>query len=90
MEQFGRVLIEAMASGTPVITSNTSSLKEIAEGAAILVDPNNSEELADAMLKLNENEYLRDELSKKGLERVKQFNAQTAAEQVLNIYKQRG
>lgn len=87
-EGYGFPVLESMASGTPVITSNTSSLKEIAEGAAILVDPTNVDELADAMMRLSENDSLRTELSRRGLERIKFFNPETAAEQVLNIYKQ--
>jgi glycosyltransferase involved in cell wall biosynthesis len=87
-EGYGVPVLEAMASGTPVITSNNSSLKEIAEGAAMLVDPTDVEALAEAMANLSDNQSLREELSKKGLERIKLFNHKTAADKVLNIYKQ--
>ncbi len=87
-EGYGFPVLEAMASGTPVITSNTSSLKEIAEGAAILVDPTSIEELSNSITILYKNDSLRNELSKKGLERIKLFNTETAAAQVLDIYKQ--
>jgi glycosyltransferase involved in cell wall biosynthesis len=87
-EGYGVPILESMASGTPVITSNTSSLKEIAEGVAILVDPTKVEDLSEAMFRLSQNQSVRDELSKKGLERIKLFNHKTAADQVLNIYKQ--
>lgn len=86
-EGYGVPVLEAMASGTPVITSNTSSLKEIAAGVSILVDPNNVKELAEAIFKLYENKNLRDEFSTKGLRRVKQFDDRTVAEKLLNIYK---
>jgi glycosyltransferase involved in cell wall biosynthesis len=87
-EGYGVPVLEAMASGVPVITSNTSSLREIAEGAAFLVDPTNIEEIANAIMKLCVNQSFCDELSKKGLERIKFFNHKTAADKVLNIYKQ--
>jgi len=87
-EGYGVPVLEAMASGTPVITSNSSSLREVGEGAAILVDPTSVEELADEMTRLSDNQSLRNELSKKGLDRIKLFNSKTAAEKVLNIYKQ--
>jgi glycosyltransferase involved in cell wall biosynthesis len=87
-EGYGVPVLEAMASGIPVITSNISSLKEIASEAALLIDPNNTEELANSMLTMTENSVLRSELSKKGLERIKLFDPKTASEEVLNIYNQ--
>jgi glycosyltransferase involved in cell wall biosynthesis len=87
-EGYGVPVLEAMASGTPVITSNTSSLKEIAEGASILIDPINVEELADAMFRLSNDQSLREELRKKGLGRIKLFTHKSAANKILDIYKQ--
>ena len=85
-EGYGFPVLEAMASGIPVITSNTSSLKEIGLGAAFLADPMNIEELAQAMQRMAETASLRMELSQRGIEQVKKFSSQTAAAKVLRLY----
>ncbi len=72
-EGFGYPVVEAMKLGTPVATSNTSSLKEIGENAALLFDPHNLDEITHSINTLIQNKKLRDELSKKGLERSKLF-----------------
>ena len=66
-------LLEAMACGAPVITSNTTALPEAAGNAAVLVNPEDAEELADAMLQVLEDSPLRNRLRAKGFERVKQL-----------------
>ncbi|MGQ0811852.1 MAG: glycosyltransferase family 4 protein [Nitrospiraceae bacterium] len=87
-EGFGMPVLEAMACGAPTITSNTSALPEVAGDAAWLVDPTNTEELGDAMVKMLDDEGLRGTLRVKGYERVKQFTWNRAAEQTLSIYRE--
>ncbi|MBW4620680.1 MAG: glycosyltransferase family 4 protein [Cyanosarcina radialis HA8281-LM2] len=73
-EGFGLPVLEAMACGTPVITSNLSSIPEVAGDAAILIDPYNVEEMAAAMQAVAEDEKLRSSLSALGLQRASQFS----------------
>lgn len=73
-EGFGMPVIEAMYLGVPVITSNRSSLGEIAEGAALTVDPEKPEEIAEAMRRIADDNQLRAELVIKGKERARQFS----------------
>jgi glycosyltransferase involved in cell wall biosynthesis len=87
-EGFGMPLIEAFASGTPVVTSNVASLPEVAAGAALTVDPTNAEALAEAMHRLLSDEALRESLIKKGLERCKEFTWDRAAEELSDLYKE--
>ncbi|WP_051180657.1 glycosyltransferase family 1 protein [Thermithiobacillus tepidarius DSM 3134] len=79
-EGFGLPLLEAMASGTPVLTSNVTSLPEVAGGAAILVDPYDVESIADGLRRLVEDKALRETLRSKGLERAKLFSWDRTAE----------
>ncbi len=85
-EGHGFPVAEAMASGVPVITSNNSSLKEIGENAALLVDPENVNDLSRAMESLFTSKDLRDELSAKGRQRAMQFSLANAAHVVLHLY----
>jgi len=87
-ESFGLPLLEAMASKTPVITSNTSSMPEVAGGAAHLVNPGKPGEIAEALHIIETNEAHKEELIAKGIKRVKDFNWKVAAESVLQIYKE--
>lgn len=84
-EGFGLPVLEAMVCGCPVVTSNTSSLPEVADGAAILVNPNDANEIAGALNKLLINEPLRQELKKQGLERAKNFSWEKTAQEILKI-----
>jgi glycosyltransferase involved in cell wall biosynthesis len=86
-ESFGIPLLEAMACGTAVITSNTSSMPEVAGDAALLVDPYAPESIADAIVKLLEDGSLRSELIAKGLNRSKHFTWKNNARKTLDIYK---
>lgn len=86
-EGFGVPPLEAMACGTPVITSNTSSLPEVVGDAALLVDPKNTNELAQAITRLTEDEQLREELRQKGYEQVKQYSWPNAARKMLSVYE---
>ena len=81
-EGFGLPVLEAMQCGTPVITSNTSSLPEVAGDAGILVEPNNTPALSNAMERLYVNEQLRKTLSKKGLVRSREFSWEKTAKGV--------
>ena len=85
-EGFGLPIIEAMASGTPVITSNITSMPEIAGEAALLINPFNPEEIAEAMNKILASGSLKEELIGAGIERAKQFNWKITAEETKKIY----
>ena len=76
-----------MACGTPVVTSDCSSLPEVAGGAALLVDPSDIHAIAEAVLRLLDDEPLRQDLAARGLERAKQFSWMRTARETLEIYK---
>jgi glycosyltransferase involved in cell wall biosynthesis len=86
-EGFGLPVLEAMACGVPVITSNLSSLPEIAGNATLLVDPYDVEGLAETMRHLIENEAARATLCSKGLSQAARFSWEEAAKQTIRIYK---
>ena len=86
-EGFGLPVLEAMTLGTPVVTSNTSSIPEVAGDAAILIDPNDYIQLAEAILKVVSDRQLRQELIKKGKERAKLFSWERTAKETLNVYR---
>ncbi|MDE2859273.1 MAG: glycosyltransferase family 1 protein [Chloroflexota bacterium] len=85
-EGFGLPVLEAMACGTPVITSNLSSLPEVAGDAGILVDPLDNEAISDAIMKTLTDAALRQQLVAAGFERVKRFSWASAASQLKAIY----
>ncbi len=85
-EGFGLPPLEAMASGAPVVTSNVSSLPEVAGDAAVLVDPYDPEAIADAIHRVLTSEQLRCELRRKGLARAGQFSWEDSARRVRAIY----
>ena len=85
-EGFGLPPLEAMASGTPVVTSNVSSLPEVVGDAALLVDPYDPESIADGILAVLRSTHLRSDLSRRGLERVKAFSWERSAQRVREIY----
>ncbi|MDP2939862.1 MAG: glycosyltransferase family 1 protein [Candidatus Omnitrophota bacterium] len=87
-EGFGFPIVEAFASGVPVVTSNVSSCQEIAGEAALLVDPQSVEQLKDAILRLLEDKSLRESLINKGFVRAKSFSWERAAKEVFSVYKE--
>jgi glycosyltransferase involved in cell wall biosynthesis len=86
-EGFGLPPLEAMACGTPVVVSNTSSLPEVVGDAALLVDPTEVDEMTVAIWRLLSDPALRRELSEKGLKRARLFSWRKAARQTLKIYR---
>ncbi|MDD3245396.1 MAG: glycosyltransferase family 1 protein [Methanosarcina sp.] len=86
-EGFGLPPLEAMACGCPVITSNTSSLPEVVGDAGIMFDPCDVDGLADLMYTVLTNEILKEDMSKKGLERAKLFTWEISARNTLKIYE---
>lgn len=85
---FGMPPLEAMACGTPVITSNTTSLPEVVGEAGITIDPTNIDTLTNEMYEILTNKGLREDLSKRGLKRSKIFNWNESAKKTLKIYEQ--
>jgi len=87
-EGFGLPILEAMSLGTPVITSNLSSLPEITgRQAAVLVDPNKQSEITEAISQILTDEGLRESLKIKGRERAGDFSWENCARETLNIYE---
>lgn len=86
-EGYGLPVLEAMASATPVITSNSSSLVELAHDAALLVNPESTEELANAMSRLAADETLRSSLIASGLKRAAEISQAAAVARVLELYE---
>jgi glycosyltransferase involved in cell wall biosynthesis len=86
-EGFGLPLLEAMACGTPVITSNVTSLPEIAGEAAVVIDPANTRELSGAMIEVLTQEALAEELRQKGLDRARRFTWEETARRTLQVYQ---
>lgn len=86
-EGFGLQVLEAMACGCPVIASNVSSLPEVIGNAGVLVDPNSTDNMAEAICGVVSNENMRAELSAKGTARAKEFLWENTAKKTLEIYK---
>jgi glycosyltransferase involved in cell wall biosynthesis len=86
-EGFGLPIIEAQACGCPVITSNTTSMPEVAGEAALLINPRSVESLADAMEKIILSKDLREDLAKKGYENIKRYSWDLTAKLIEDVFE---
>lgn len=87
-ESFGIPMLEAMACGVPVITSNTSSMPEVAGDAAMIINPFKPEEITAAMTTLYNDSTMRAKLIQSGFSRAAAFSWKAMAQDILNIYKE--
>jgi glycosyltransferase involved in cell wall biosynthesis len=88
LEQFGIVLIEAMATGVPIVTTHCGAIDEVVGDAGVLVQPNDSRRLSEAMLRLCRDAPLRAELGERGLERVgARMTREVVAESLASAYR---
>ncbi|MDR0971150.1 MAG: glycosyltransferase family 4 protein [Bacteroidales bacterium] len=89
-ESFGIPILESMACGTPIITSNTSAIPEIAGEGAILVDPFIIEDISSQLIKVMEDKEYRDKQIKYGFERIKLFSWENTAKDLMKLYNEVG
>lgn len=87
-ESFGIPMLEAMGCGVAVITSNTSSMPEVSGNAAFIVDPYKPEEITNAIIEINSNKVLKNDLIEKGLKQAEKFSWKNMAIEVLDLYKE--
>jgi glycosyltransferase involved in cell wall biosynthesis len=87
-EGFGLPPLEAMAHGTPVVTSNASSLPEVVGKAAVLVNPENVFEIMRALHRVLLDQAVRERLRERGYEQVKKFSWEASAQRVLDVYRE--
>ncbi len=87
-EGFGLPPLEAMQCGSPVITSNTSSLPEVVGDAGIMLDPKDADGLCSEMLRLYNSKDLREELSQKSIKRAALFSWDQTAKRTIEGYRQ--
>lgn len=84
-EGFGLPIIEAMAAGTPVITSNVSSMPEVSGNAAVLVNPQNLEEIAEALEKMISNQEFRNQIINLGYENAKKYSWSYSGDELVKL-----
>jgi glycosyltransferase involved in cell wall biosynthesis len=87
-EGFGLPPLEAMVHGTPVVTSNTSSLPEVVGKAAVLVNPENVFEIMHALHRVLLDQGLREKLKQRGYEQARKFSWETSVQHILQVYRQ--
>jgi len=87
-EGFGFPVLEAMACGTPSLTAPGGSLEEVGGDAALYANPHDTDDIRAGLLRLIEDERLRNQLSAKGLQRAKQFSWERAASEVAQVYRE--
>ena len=87
-EGFGLPPLEAMAHGTPVVTSNTSSLPEVVGSAAVLVNPENVFEIMRALHKVLVDQPLREKLKQRGYEQVQRFSWEASVQHIIDVYRE--
>jgi glycosyltransferase involved in cell wall biosynthesis len=87
-EGFGLQPLEAMAHGTPVVTSNTSSLPEVIGQAAVLVNPENVFEIMRALHRVLLDQSVRDKIRERGYEQVKKYSWDASAQRILEVYEE--
>jgi glycosyltransferase involved in cell wall biosynthesis len=87
-EGFGLPPLEAMASGTPVVASNVSSLPEVVGDAAILINPYDPESIADGVRRVLTDDRLRADLKARGLARARQFSWEDSVRRIRQIYRE--
>ena len=85
-EGFGLPVIESMACGCPVLTSNVSCLPETAEGAAMLCDPSDAEDIGEKLKELLENRLISDEFIQKGKSRAALFHPEIYSKKLISLY----
>ena len=87
-EGFGMPPLEAMACGTPVLTTRAASLPEVVGDAAVIVDPHHTEDIAQGLEKLFLDAALRERLQKEGLRRAAMFSWENAATALYDVYQE--
>ncbi len=87
IEAFPIPTTEAMACGCPIVTSNSTGLKELTNGVSLTVDPNDYHAIADAIVRIQTNSELKKEMIEKGLERSKKFSWKKCAKETLTVFQ---
>lgn len=87
-EGFGLPPLEAMAHGTPVVTSNTSSLPEVVDSAAVLVNPENVFDIMRALHRVLVDQSMREKLKQRGYEQVQRFSWDDSVHRILRVYRE--
>ena len=86
-EGFGFPVLEAMACGSPVVTSSTTSLPEVAGTAALLVDPQSTDQIADALSRVASQKKLREDMRTQGLAQAARFSWDRTREETFRLYQ---